>query len=207
MSWSEQFADPRGLLGRLAGRWMARANREINAWTLEQLPLRSNTRLLELGCGPGVGIELASIALGEGWIAAVDPSAAMLGQAYRRNEETVRRGRVTLVKARAAELPFAGASFDVAFAVNAGLAWAEPRRGFREIARVLRPGGCFALTQEARNARDRAEQELIRERLERALLANGYTQVRTERARFGRRDAFCLLARRGLDSASELGQS
>ena len=57
----DQFRRPRGPLGRVAGRIMAQrsSNVERSRWTVERLELNTDARVLELGYGPGLGIEAA----------------------------------------------------------------------------------------------------------------------------------------------------
>jgi hypothetical protein len=52
------FGRPKGILGRLGGIIMARTNRDMAARTIELLDVQPNDRVLEIGFGPGVGIEL-----------------------------------------------------------------------------------------------------------------------------------------------------
>lgn len=55
----DRFRKPRGPLGILAGRIMSKrpSNQERSAWTVGLLDLRPNDRVLELGYGPGLGIQ------------------------------------------------------------------------------------------------------------------------------------------------------
>ena len=59
---ASHFGRPRGLIGRLVGRIMARSNGDFNRWVVEQLAKNSQdqpARIVELGPGPGVGLEAA----------------------------------------------------------------------------------------------------------------------------------------------------
>lgn len=47
------FGRPRGLLGRLGGRIMARTNENCGAWAIDLLEIRPDDRVLEVGFGPG----------------------------------------------------------------------------------------------------------------------------------------------------------
>ena len=57
----DQFREPRGPLGVLAGRIMSKrsSNRERSAWTVDLLDVQPDDRILELGYGPGLGLEAA----------------------------------------------------------------------------------------------------------------------------------------------------
>jgi ubiquinone/menaquinone biosynthesis C-methylase UbiE len=137
------FGRPRGLLGRLGGIIMARANYRHAAWVIDLLDVREPDTVLEIGFGPGVAIQL--LAGSTRHVAGVDPSAEMLRLASRRNADSIGNGRVDLRQGSADVLPFAAESFDKAMAVNSMQVWPDASAGLREIWRVLEPGGTAAL--------------------------------------------------------------
>ncbi len=49
----DQFRQPHGRLGRLAGQVMAAANAGMNRFTVELLDVQPDDRILEIGFGPG----------------------------------------------------------------------------------------------------------------------------------------------------------
>src|SRR2546429_9358683 len=51
------FGRPTGLLGRLGGIIMARTNQKVAAWAIDLLGVNPSDRVLEVGFGPGVGIQ------------------------------------------------------------------------------------------------------------------------------------------------------
>jgi Methyltransferase domain len=55
------------------------------AWVLDVLGLRPSDSLLEIGPGPGVGVELAATRAPRGRVVGVDASETMLARARRRN--------------------------------------------------------------------------------------------------------------------------
>jgi SAM-dependent methyltransferase len=138
------FGRPRGLLGWLGGRVMARTNRDASRWVVDLLGIGPGTRVLEVGCGPGVGLTEA-LARGAALVCGVDPSEVMLNQARARNAAALAERRVELRLASADSLPFDESSFDVAFAVNSVQVWPDPVAGLKEVRRCLRPGGRVAL--------------------------------------------------------------
>ena len=50
------------------------------------------------------------------------------------------------VRADVGEMPFADASVDAVHSSAGAHCWPEPKRGFAEVARVLRPGGVFVMS-------------------------------------------------------------
>lgn len=97
---------------------------------------RGPGRCLEVGCGGGLHLP-ALVELG--WtVTGVDLSADQLRVARRRMGETVE-----LIRADAASLPFADASFDAVVGAFIHTDLADWPGAVREKARVLRPGGRF----------------------------------------------------------------
>jgi SAM-dependent methyltransferase len=103
---------------------------------LDAAGVRSGTRVLDVGTGPGF-VALAAAGRGAD-VAAADQSAAMVGIA--------RAAGIEAVVAPIEALPYESATFD---AVTAGYLLnhlPRPAEGIDSLARVLRPGGRLALT-------------------------------------------------------------
>ena len=139
------FGRPKGALGRIGGAIMARLNRDAAAKVIDLLDVQPNDKVLEVGFGPGVGIELALQRVNGGSVAGVDQSQEMVKQALARNATAVRDRRADLRYGSVERLPFADATFDKAFAINSMQVWTDVQAGLREIRRVLKPGGNIAL--------------------------------------------------------------
>jgi ubiquinone/menaquinone biosynthesis C-methylase UbiE len=141
----QMFGRPQGSLGRLGGIIMARTNQRIAAWAIDQLGIRQSDKVLEVGFGPGVGIELLAKSASSGRVVGVDASNAMVEQATSRNAKAIEAGRVDLRKGAVEQLPFADKMFDAALAVNSMQVWPDAVAGLREIRRVMKPSGRIAL--------------------------------------------------------------
>lgn len=139
------FDRPEGWLGRLGGWWMAHRNRDTIAWTIGLLDVTPGQRVLEIGFGPGVGVEELLEQQPRAEVRGVDPSQAMLEAARERNAEAIAEGDVDLRSGIAEDLPFPDDSFDRAFSVDTYQAWRDPVAGLDELERVLSPGGRLAL--------------------------------------------------------------
>lgn len=139
------FGRPKGFLGRLGGFIMANVNRDTAAQIVKLLDVQPSDKVLEVGFGPGVGIQLLLERITGGWVAGVDQSQEMVRQASTRNANALRSGRVDLRYGSAERLPFADETFDKVLAINSMQVWADADTGLREIRRVLKPGGNVAL--------------------------------------------------------------
>jgi ubiquinone/menaquinone biosynthesis C-methylase UbiE len=124
---------------------MARTNRKCAAWVIDLLAVQPSDKMLEVGFGPGVGIQLLTSSASAGYVAGVDSSKEMVAQATTRNKKAIESGRVHLRHGSVASLPFANNTFDKVLAINSMQVWPDAVAGLREMRRVIRPGGQVAL--------------------------------------------------------------
>jgi ubiquinone/menaquinone biosynthesis C-methylase UbiE len=103
---------------------------------------KAEARVLDLGCGAGHVSFAAATRVRE--VVACDLSAGMLDTVARSAAE---RGlsNVLTKQAVAERLPFADAAFDCVLSRYSAHHWRDLDAGLREAARVLRPGGLFAI--------------------------------------------------------------
>lgn len=106
------------------------------------LGLREGDRVLDAGCGTGRALPPLRAAVGPtGVVLGADLTAAMLRAAARAGRD--RDG--TLLLTDVAALPLRSSSLDAVFAAGLIAHLPDPAGNLREIARVVRPGGVFAL--------------------------------------------------------------
>ena len=141
-----QTGNPTGLLGRLIGATMVRMNEGAARWTVSLLDLQPQSRVLEVGFGPGVAIRYASEKASEGFVAGVDHSGSMVRAARKRNATAIEAGRVELKHGDVSDLPYPDESFDKAFAIHSIMFWPKPADCLKELRRVLKPNGLLAIT-------------------------------------------------------------
>jgi ubiquinone/menaquinone biosynthesis C-methylase UbiE len=91
--------------------------------------------LLDIGCGDG--LLAAELAAAGARVTGIDPDAAMLDAAAQRTA----RQDIRFVQGRIEALPFPDASFDLVTAVTVLCFVRDEATAWREMARVLRPGG------------------------------------------------------------------
>jgi len=111
------------------------------------LPMRPDTRVLEIGCGPGAAARAVAERLTTGHVLAIDRSAAAVAQATAGAAELIADGRLRVRQAAAEDFvaePGEG-PFDLVFAVRVGAFDgrhpAAGRKAFARIAAALAPGG------------------------------------------------------------------
>lgn len=177
-SLAQQFRRPSGFLATPVGFLFRRMNREAVEWTIALLDIKLTDRVLEIGFGPGLGIQQAAALALRGHVAGVDFSDAMVRQARTRNAAAIAAGRAELRHADAAALPYPDRSFDKVFAVNVIYFWPEPVTILRELRRVLKPGGRLALYLIAKE--DLAKYKLTRTGLYRHYTGEDVARLLTE---------------------------
>ena len=118
------------------------ANAPDLGWLVAALEPVPTDRALDVGTGGGHAALALAPAVAS--VAAIDPTPEMLAVASRL---AVERGaaNVTFTRAAAGALPFPDASFDVAISRFSVHHWPQPDRAFREMRRVVRPGGRLAV--------------------------------------------------------------
>jgi ubiquinone/menaquinone biosynthesis C-methylase UbiE len=177
------FGRPKGIPGRVGGIIMARTNQPCAAWVIDLLGIQPHDSVLEVGFGPGVGIELLARSVSEGYIAGVDPSEEMVEQARARNVNAMESSRVDLRYGSVERLPFEDNTFTKTLAINSMQVWPDAVAGLREMRRVMTPGGSIALGFTPYSGQSKGG-------LPEMLTATGFTEAHVVEAEEG----FCALA-------------
>ena len=109
------------------------------AAVVDALPLRPDSRVLEVGCGPGAAARAVALRLTTGSVLGIDRSAAAVRQATAGSADLLRSGRLALrnVAAEDLELLDGERPFDLVLAVRVGaLDGRHPHLGARVLARL-----------------------------------------------------------------------
>lgn len=181
----------------MLGHFMARLTAEANRWTIALLDVEPVDRVLDVGCGPGVGVTAAAQVAPDGLVVGVDTSSTMVRHASRRNRAGIRDGQVEIHRADATRLPLPDRRFTKASSLNSLQFWPDAGAGLRELHRVLVPGGRVAIVLMARTD-DPPEPDVpgwARE-LGDEMVAAGFEGLSHRRRRFGGVLHWAFLARR-----------
>ena len=125
---------------------MARGNEYDATWTISLLDIQPESRILEIGFGPGVSTQLASEKATDGFVAGIDHSDTMVQIARKRNADAIKSGRMEINQGDVASLPYPDEFFDKVFSIHSIYFWAKPVECLVELRRVLKPGGLIAIT-------------------------------------------------------------
>ena len=98
--------------------------------------------VLDCGCGGGANIKTLLKLCHKGKVHGIDYSAVSVEKMREKvNARAIAAGRCTVQQASVAELPFEAEQFDVVTAFETVYFWPELAQNFREVYRVLKPGG------------------------------------------------------------------
>jgi ubiquinone/menaquinone biosynthesis C-methylase UbiE len=143
-----QCRKPSWLPGRLIAMSMNLSHRRLSDWGLSHLEIGKHFTILDVGCGGGQTIHRLAAAAPNGVVYGVDYSSASVATARRTNAALVETGRVDIRLGTVSALPFDANTFDVVTAMETHYYWPDLLADFREVERVLKPGGTFTIVAE-----------------------------------------------------------
>jgi ubiquinone/menaquinone biosynthesis C-methylase UbiE len=143
-----QVRKPSGPLGRRVVRAMNVGHSKMTDWALHQISVPRNAVILDVGCGGGNTVQKLAALAPEGKVIGVDYSKASVAVSRDTNAQEIGTGHVQIELGSVAALPFPDCTFDVVTAIETHYYWPDLPANVREILRVIKPGGTFALIAE-----------------------------------------------------------
>lgn len=195
---SEQFGNPNGGLGFLAGIIMAYrgSNRQRTEWAISLLDVSPEENVLEIGFGPGIGIQKLCRIILKGTVTGIDRSHLMVMTATRRNRKAVASGRARLIEANVERLPPLGKHFDKILDVNTFQFWNDQVATLSSLRPLMTPDGIIAIAHQPRQAGATSEDVIsMGKQISDALATSGLAVVKTEILETRPIPTICVLGR------------
>lgn len=143
---ANQLRCPSGENGKETGENMFRSNSNMIFKTVDSLELQASDTILEIGFGNGKHLSYVLEKTGLLQYTGADISEVMVEEAKTNNAGTTAKGITQFVNVpENGTLPFEANSFNKCFTVNTLYFWTNPEVNFKEIFRVLKPGGQLSL--------------------------------------------------------------
>ena len=155
MSFFENTRKPTGFGGKLMVSMMNLGHGAMASWGFQFLTVPADAIVLDCGCGGGANIKKMLKKCPGGSVKGIDYSLVSVEKSRKVNRKAVNTGRCQVLQASVMELPFSDGQFDLATAFETVYFWPDLPRSFREICRVLKPGGTFFICNESNGDTDK----------------------------------------------------
>lgn len=153
---------------------------KLSEWGLSLLTMREGAHILDVGCGGGANIAKMLKNVQGSIVDGLDFSAESVAYSKKTNAAFLGKRR-TIHQGDVAALPYSDRTLDYVTAFETVYFWPDLDAGFREIRRVLKPGGLLLICCEADDPTwsDRIDGMTIHrgEDLQEHLLREGYQKV------------------------------
>ena len=157
MSFFENTRKPEGFGGKIMVAMMNVGHSAVARWGLQFLELAPDAMVLDCGCGGGANMKRLLKKCPQGIVKGIDYSPVSVEKSKKVNEVAVTKRRCDVLCASVAELPFESEQFDAVTAFETVYFWPDLPRCFREVYRVLKPGGTFLICNESNGDSDKDE--------------------------------------------------
>jgi cyclopropane fatty-acyl-phospholipid synthase-like methyltransferase len=139
-----QFRKPTGFFGKIISRVMAKGNSAAYDKIIRELDIKPHDRILEIGYGPGIGVERIASAY-DCFVAGIDFSELMFMEASRRNKKHIERKKVELHHGDFLRWDPGTGRFDRIFCTNVIYFWNNLDKPFEKIYQGLNAGGMICI--------------------------------------------------------------
>lgn len=117
------------------------------AWGFKHLDIDPQAHILDIGCGGGANIALM-LQKTKNIVEGLDYSEVSVQKSSLLNEQNIKEGRCLIRQGEVSALPYPDLTFDLVTAFETIYFWPNIIEDFREVHRVLKPGGLFFICNE-----------------------------------------------------------
>lgn len=142
MAFTDNFGNPKGLLGRLMLVSMDKEHLPMAEWGFTQFIIPEKADIIDIGCGGGYNIKRMLERCKQGKMTGFDISAESVKKARKVNKD---EKRVEIIQGSVEKTPFRDNQFDLATAFETVFFWPDTAENMKEVYRIVKPGGQFAV--------------------------------------------------------------
>ena len=140
---------PEGFGGRVMAALMNSGHAFVASWGFMHFSPAADANALDIGCGGGANLAKLLAICPAGNVTGVDYSPVSVEASAKKNKRAVDAGHCHIVQGDVSALPFKNSAFDLATAFETIYFWPDLENSFRQVLRVLRPGGSFIICNES----------------------------------------------------------
>ena len=187
-SFVSQTRKPEGFLGKMMLRGMNSGHAMLADWGFSLLPKITPSKALDLGCGGGRNAAELLKKYPDVYVTAIDYSDLSVVKAREYNRDMIVAGRCTVQQGDVSDLHLPEENYDLATAFETIYFWSGLEKCFRQVAKVVKPGGYFLICNESdgRDATGLKFEKIIdgmkchtAEEIESALKNAGFSKVKS----------------------------
>ena len=142
-----QCAHPEGRMGRMMLRFMNFGHAPLTNWGLSHVTFHEGMTMLDIGCGGGATLQRLLKRSSNAKAYGIDISEESVAKAKEVNKELLDK-QAFVCQGTASQLPYEDAKFDLVTAVETVYFWPELPKCLKEVRRVLKHDGQFAIMVE-----------------------------------------------------------
>ena len=140
-------AHPKGRMGRAMLKFMNLCHAPLTNWGLDLVDIQDGWTMLDIGCGGGATLKRLLKRSPDAKVYGIDISEESVAKARKVNKALLEK-QVFIQQGSANKLPYEDVKFDLVTAVETVYFWPSLPECLKEVHRVLKPGGKFAIMVE-----------------------------------------------------------
>ncbi len=144
-----QTGKPEGFLGKMMLNSMNSGHSQMADWGMSFLKDIYPAEIADLGCGGGRNAAVLLRRYPMSKMTAVDHSALSVEKASEYNRDMIKTGRCTVLECDVSALQLENDTYELVTAFETIYFWPGLEKCFREVFRILKPGGTFLIVNES----------------------------------------------------------
>lgn len=144
----KQCGKPTSEEGKKLAEKMNEHHYPLTSWGLEMVQLSSSDTILDIGCGGGRTISMLVERAPDGKVYGIDHSPDCVAWSAEYNRSLIKEGQAEVFHASVEKTPFQDNYFNLVVAVETIYFWPNILDCFKEIHRIIKPGGNLLIVNE-----------------------------------------------------------
>ncbi len=154
MSYFQNTCKPVGLGGKIMVAMMNLGHSSLTQWALSHITIKEDDMILDAGCGGGANIKRMLTQCTSGVVKGIDYSEVSVEKSKKLNKDAINNKRCEIIHSNVLSMPFEKESFNLVTAIETIYFWPEIENSFKEIYRVIKPGGKFLICNELNGGKE-----------------------------------------------------
>ncbi len=142
------MGNPKGFFGKMIVAGMNSGHSALSKWGFANWEIDGNKDVLDIGCGGGANLSRWLEHTKNGMVTGLDYSEVSVAKSKDKNKKAIQQGRCRVDQGNVRNLPYENDSFDYISAFETIYFWPEIGESFKEVHRILKPGGRFFICNE-----------------------------------------------------------